>query len=196
MCPSSSLARGNSSKTPPKISRRACAGGIGAPAPHRPDELGVAGQDVRDVGAVGGVQVQRHVQVLGTCPDHPQRRVVEIAALGVRVDQGPAQPELGDRPVQFLRRRLAVLQRECGEPGEAVGLGGDDLGQVVVDPAAAVTATLGSGSAWMPGALSESTAMSRPAASIIATRSPVMSSSRRLARSQMSGGAIAALEAP
>ncbi|GAA3310879.1 hypothetical protein GCM10020295_79140 [Streptomyces cinereospinus] len=51
----------------------------------------------------------------------------------MRVDQGAAQAELGDRPFQFLRRRLRVLQgqgREAGEPG---GMLRDQTSQQIVD---------------------------------------------------------------
>ena len=62
--------------------------------------------------------------------------------------------------------------------------------------AAAATAVAASVSAWMPGEFSDSTAISSPASSMAASRSPVRSSSRRDASRHTPGCAMEAVPLP
>jgi hypothetical protein len=74
---------------------------------------------------VGGgvrVQVDRHVEPLGGLQHGPEPRVVEIAALHVRVGDHPAHAESGDGAFQLGDRRVGVLPGDGGERGEPVGV--------------------------------------------------------------------------
>lgn len=171
-------------------------GGVDAPAPHRSDEFGVPGQHVRGVDAVGRVQVERYVEVFGALPDDAQGGVVQVPAVGVRVDEGAAQAELRDRALQLVGRGPGVLQRQRGEAGETVGVLGDDAGEEVVDRG---RLAYGGGRVLLrleAGELSDRTCMSRPAASMASRRSSVRSRRRREASAQAAGWAMDAVDAP
>ena len=106
---------------------------IQAPAPHRTGEFRVPGQHVGGVNAVGRVKVKRDVQALGHRPDLPQRLVVQVRALRVRVDERAAQAQLRDRALELAGGGGRILQGERGESAEARRVARDDLGQEVVD---------------------------------------------------------------
>jgi hypothetical protein len=59
-------------------------------------------------------------QLVGRRPDRIERGIVEVAAVYVRADLCATQPERPHRAAELGGRRLRVLQRQGGEPEEAI----------------------------------------------------------------------------
>ncbi len=89
------------------------------------------------------MDVDRPVQRLGRFQDRPVFRVVEIFAVGVRVQDEAVELERADRARHFFRRPLGVLRREGGEPGIARGMAPDRLGEAVVGERRDLTGEVG-----------------------------------------------------
>jgi len=78
------------------------------------------------------VQIQRHLQLLGTGQDRPEELVVQVAAAAVAVDQGALEAVGADRALQLVGGGLGIRGRERGEPGQPVWMAAHRLGEGVV----------------------------------------------------------------
>src|SRR5260370_19217052 len=67
------------------------------------------------------MQVNRHVQRLGTLEDYPIPPVVEELAANVTVDQGAFEAELRNRSFQFFHRNGGVSRAQWRESSQATG---------------------------------------------------------------------------
>ena len=75
---------------------------------------------------------QRHAELLGLGPHRMELGVGEFHAGDHAADRGALQPLLLHRGLELLHGEVGRLQGERGEGGEAVGLGGAELGQLLV----------------------------------------------------------------
>jgi hypothetical protein len=75
---------------------------------------------------------QGDAQLLGLGPHRVELRVGELDARHGAADRRPLQPLLPDRRLELLHGEGRILQGERGEGCEPVGLGGTELGQLVV----------------------------------------------------------------
>ena len=82
-----------------------------------------------------GMEVDRHVELLGALVDRPVFLVVEEFAVGHAVQHGALEAELGDRALEFVGGGLRIDGGERREGGKALRVGRADLGQAVVDRA-------------------------------------------------------------
>ncbi len=77
----------------------------------------MAREHVRRVEGVARVQIDGNAERFDPLPERIVAPFVEIAAVGVAVDQGALEFELFDAARKFIGRRLRVLQRQMGEAG-------------------------------------------------------------------------------
>ena len=56
-----------------------------------------------------------------------------LVRIHVRADLHAAQTELADATLQFARRQLGILQRNCAQPGKTRRMRAHDLGDVIVE---------------------------------------------------------------
>ena len=92
----------------------------------------MAGEHVRRVEGVARVQIDGNAERFDPLPERIVPAFVEIAPVGVAVDQGAFEFELFDAARKFVGRRRRVLQRQMGETGVARGMLGDFARQEVV----------------------------------------------------------------
>src|SRR5262245_5213668 len=81
------------------------------------------------------MQVDRNAELLRGLKDHPEFLVVEERALGVAMDHGALEPELGHAAFELLRCGPRVGRRQCREPGEPIRVLGNRRGENVVSVA-------------------------------------------------------------
>ena len=82
-----------------------------------------------------GVQIYWCTHPLGTPEESLIRRIVELAALAVPVDQSTDKAQFGNGTLQFGGRGVWVLRRQCRETSESVGIFAHRLSQVIVGAA-------------------------------------------------------------
>src|SRR5262245_2878655 len=71
---------------------------------------------------IAGVDIDRHIERSGTFADRPEPLVVEIFAVGVRIDDSALEPERPYGALQFLGGRVRVLGRQGSEACQAIGI--------------------------------------------------------------------------
>ncbi len=81
------------------------------------------------------MQIDRHVELFGARQDRLEARIVEKAAFGQSVDQRAAEAEIAHRAFELVGGGLRTSHRQVREAGEPIGMGGDRLGEHVVDVA-------------------------------------------------------------
>ncbi len=86
----------------------------------------------------------RRIELFRRAPDHIERRIVQVAAIGamamlvridVRADLRAAQAEVADTALQFARRQIGILQRDRGQAGETRRMLAHDFGDVIIQAA-------------------------------------------------------------
>ena len=78
------------------------------------------------------MNIERHVELLGSRQDRIETRIVEKAILRQSVDQGTAEPEVTHGPLQLIGGRLWAPHRQVGEGSEPIRMCGDRLPDYVV----------------------------------------------------------------
>ncbi len=81
------------------------------------------------------MQIDRHVELFGPRQDRLEARIVEKAAFGQAIDQGAAEAEIADCALEFVGGGLWTSHRQVREAGEPIRMGGDRLGEHVIDVA-------------------------------------------------------------
>src|SRR5579883_2790551 len=76
---------------------------------------------------------QQRAELLAALEDRAEFGVGKIGAVDVRRDLDAAQAERPGDPLRFADRQFRRLEGDGAEPDEAVGMAGDDGGNVVVD---------------------------------------------------------------
>ena len=85
------------------------------------------------------MQQDRTIVASRDLEDREEALLVQRSAVDVAVDLQPAGAELGQRPLGLPRRALGQVQGNGrNEPGEVIGVVGDQLGHAVVADAAEV----------------------------------------------------------
>ena len=79
------------------------------------------------------MKVDRHREPLGGRQDRPHGRVVEERPARLTVDHRPDVAEVAHGPLEFVGRLSGRAHRQRGEGGKPLRMGGDDLGQAIVD---------------------------------------------------------------
>ena len=83
-------------------------------------------------GDVVGMDEHEGAELFGRRPQRLEHRIVEVDALDVGGKHRAAQAELGHGAPQLVGGRRRLRQRQRGDAPEAVGMGGDVLGHLVV----------------------------------------------------------------
>ena len=71
-------------------------------------------------------------ELLGLGPERMELRVGQLLAVDAAADADAAQAELLDAVLELLGGEVGMLQRHRREGDEAVGIGGAELGQLLV----------------------------------------------------------------
>src|SRR5215475_5842242 len=78
------------------------------------------------------MDIDRHTQSLGPQQDRFERRIIKEATVCRTIYQEPVEPEILDRPFQFIRRRLGRMHRQMRETAKSAWMTGGGFGQSVV----------------------------------------------------------------
>ncbi len=79
-----------------------------------------------------GVQIDGRAKRLRAREQRLVGGIIEVAALTVAVDQCADKAQFGYRTLQFGRRGVGILRRQCGEAAEPVRVRAHRFGQVIV----------------------------------------------------------------
>ena len=117
--PSASRAFGKRSKMPPKMSRKACEA-VSTPTPSRARQTVVARKHRERRHRISGMQIDERAERLSPLPKRVKLWIVEILA-GLAIDQGAAELQVLNAPLQFVGRRGDILHGQMGETRIAIG---------------------------------------------------------------------------
>src|SRR6476661_4033135 len=103
-----------------------------------------------------GVEIDRHVELLGALVDRPELLEVEEFPVRHAVQHGALEAELCDSALELVRRGLWVGGGERGKGGKALGVGRANFGEAIVNLRVR-SAAMSAPSFWVDGAPCERT---------------------------------------